>query len=190
MDPKELFARSVGQASGCVQHLDEDQLDNPTPCTEWNVRALLNHMVYELRWVPDMLSGKRVDEIGDRYEGDLLKTDVHSAWQHAADAALVAVKHVDPDTIVHLSYGDARARDYIAEVGGDIFVHTWDLDQGMNCTLVMDPILAQSVYENTLPRKDSLAASGLFAPPVDVPGTASIQTKLLALFGRRAPEVS
>lgn len=189
MDPKELFARSVGQATGCVKHLGNSCLGNATPCTEWNVQQLLNHMVYELRWVPDLLAGKTVTDIGNRYDGDLLGSDPKSAWQHAADAALVAVKHVDPDMVVHLSYGDVPARDYIDEVGGDILVHTWDLDQGMNCSLILNPEMAQYIYDKTLPKKDSMAKSRLFAPAVDVPEDATIQAKLLALFGRRAPEL-
>ncbi|HSX27708.1 MAG TPA: TIGR03086 family metal-binding protein [Patescibacteria group bacterium] len=190
MDPKELFARAVGQTTTTMRHLDKRQLGNPTPCDEWDVRALLNHMVYELRWVPDMLAGRTVSEVGKRYDGDLLGSDVFSAWQHAADAALVAVKHVDPKTVVHLSYGDMPAKDYIAEVGGDILVHTWDLDQGLSCTLCIEPDLAQAVYEITLPKQPKLVQSGLFAPRIPVPNDSSIQIKLLALFGRREPKIS
>jgi uncharacterized protein (TIGR03086 family) len=173
-----------------MKHLDESQLGNPTPCTDWNVRALLNHMVYELRWMPEILSGKKVEEVGSRYDGDLLSTDPHSAWQHAADAALVAVKHVDPEQIVHLSYADVPAKDYIAEVGGDILVHTWDLDQGLNCSLIIDPELARIVYDNCLPKKETMSRTGLFAPAIDAPENSTIQTKLLALFGRKAPEIT
>ena len=190
MNPKELFTRSIGQATGCINHLSNDYMSNPTPCTEWDVKALLNHMVYELRWVPDLLAGKTIDEVGNRYDGDLLTSNPHSAWQHAADAALMAVKHVDPNKMVHLSYGDVPASEYIAEVGADILIHTWDLDQGMNCSLVMAEDLAKYVFDNTLPRKDSLASSGLFAPAINVPNDATIQVKLLALFGRRVPNES
>jgi len=187
MDPKELFARSLGQATGCINHLYDEHMSNPTPCKEWDVRALMNHMVYELRWMPDLLAGKTVKEVGKRYDGNLLTSNPKMGWQHAADAALMAVKHVDPDKIVHLSYGDRSAKDYILEVGGDILIHTWDLDQGMNCSLVMDPELAQFVYDITLPNKANLAASGLYAPSFEVPNDATIQVKLLALYGRRVP---
>lgn len=189
MNPKELFVRSVEQATGCVKQLATNHLGNPTPCTDWDVRQLLNHMVYELRWVPDLLAGKTVAEVGNRYDGDLLGTDPKSAWQHAADAAIVAVKHVNAEAAVHLSYGDVPAKDYVDEVGSDILIHTWDLDQGMSCSLMMEPDLAQYVYDRTLPKKADMAKSSLFAPAVDVPEGATIQTKLLALFGRRAPEI-
>src|SRR3989344_2656950 len=116
MDPKELFARSLGQATGCINHLYDEHMSNPTPCKEWDVRALMNHMVYELRWMPDLLAGKTVKEVGKRYDGNLLTSNPKMGWQHAADAALMAVKHVDPDKIVHLSYGDRSAKDYILEV--------------------------------------------------------------------------
>ena len=42
------------------------------------------------------------------------------------------------------------------------------------------------VYERTLPMAEHLHETGLFAPPVPVPEDATLQTKLLAIFGRRA----
>lgn len=169
-----------------MQYVTTDKLSNPTPCTEWDLKALLNHMVYELLWIPDILEGKTVKEVGDKYDGDVLGDDLAGAWRRAAELAETAVKLADEAKIVHLSYADKPAGDYIIEVGGDIFIHSWDADQAMQCTLLLDPEVAQTIYDSLLPRKEELHKSGLFAPPKEVADDATIQVKLLALTGRKA----
>jgi uncharacterized protein (TIGR03086 family) len=184
MDPKVLFAKAVEQASPCIRRLEADQLSDPTPCSEWDLRALLNHMVYELRWVPDILRGKTVQEVGAAYDGDLLGTNPVSAWQHAADGALVAIKRADPDMTVHLSYGDVAAKEYIAEIGRDMLIHGWDVGQAMHCTIMFDKDMAEAIYNEMLPRREEFVNSRAFGEPIEVNEDADIQTKLLALYGR------
>lgn len=186
MDPKTLFQGAVKQASGCLQHIQDDYLKRPTPCTEWNLRKLLNHMIYEIAWVPDLVAGKTIAEVGSKYDGDMVGQAALASWEAAAAKALAAVENADLAQIAHLSYGDVPLPDYIREVGGDIFVHTWDVDQAMNSTLLLDPAICEEIYNQALPKKEEMARSGLYGVPFDVPENADIQTKLLALFGRRA----
>jgi len=184
MDPKELFAKALDEAGGCVMRVEASQMDNPTPCSEWNLRELLNHTIYELLWLPDLLQGKTIAEVGDKYEGDVLGDDVQAAWKRAADAALAAVKDADLKAVVHLSYGDKPAEHYIREMATEMLLHGWDIGQGMDCSLMFDPQAAQAVYDNLLPNKDTLAGTGLFAPALSVPDDSTVQVKLLALVGR------
>lgn len=184
MEPKDLFERALDHASGCIRLVDPEHLGNATPCTEWNLKQLINHIVYELSWVPDMLEGKTIAEVGDKYDGDLLGEDYQRAWDNVAEKALSAVKLVDPAKIVHLSAGDKPAGDYIAEVGADMLVHGWDVDQSVWCSMIMDKTLAQAVYDNSLPKKEQFAKSKDYAGPIEVAKDADVQTKLLGLMGR------
>ncbi len=186
MDPKDLFTQALDQASGCIHHVHDDQLGNATPCTEWDLKALVNHMVYELLWVPDMLAGKTVNEVGSKYDGDVLGEDLQKAWQAAASNARKAVRSSGLDQIVHLSQGDVPARQYINEIGNDMCIHGWDVAQSTQCNLIINEELAGSLYDFMLPRKEKLSVNGDFAPAIDVSSDASIQTKLLALLGRKA----
>ena len=68
----------------------------------------------------------------------------------------------------------------------DALIHSWDLARGIGADETLDPELAELVYERTLPIAEHLQETGLFKPPVPVPDDAPLQTKLLALFGRRA----
>src|SRR4051794_28967150 len=44
-DQIELVARATELTANVVAGVKPDQLDSPTPCTEWTVRDLINHMV-------------------------------------------------------------------------------------------------------------------------------------------------
>jgi uncharacterized protein (TIGR03086 family) len=185
MHAKDVFAKAVQQATSCVRHVNESHLQNPTPCSEWDLGALLNHMVYELLWVPEIIRGKTVQDVGDLYEGDVLRSNPQATWQHVADAALAAVHNSKESQIAHVSYGDVPLMLYILEVGGDQLIHAWDLGQAMKATVLFDNELAQVVYEDVCTRQPQLEASGSFAPALKVAADASIQDKLLALTGRR-----
>ena len=58
--------RGAGQeVTRRVAQIMDDQWELPTPCTEWDVRALLNHIVYGNRWVVPIMAGKTIEEVGD-----------------------------------------------------------------------------------------------------------------------------
>lgn len=185
MDAKTLFERCIDQADHCLKNVQKDQLDNSTPCSEWNLKTLVNHIVNEVLWVTDLLAGKTISEVGSKYDGDLVGTTPYQAWQKAAEAARKAVEIADLEQVVHLSYGDVSAEHYISEIASDMLIHTWDVDQSIKCSLRIDDDVAQAIYDLTLPKKDEMAGSGLFGEPLNVPADAAIRTKLLALFGRR-----
>ena len=90
------------------------------------------------------------------------------------------------DRTVHLSYGETPAEAYVTQLAGDFVIHSWDLARGIGADERLDTEMLQWVYEQAEPQADLLAQSGLFDPPVDVPADADLQTKTLALFGRRA----
>lgn len=186
MDAKQLFSAAAKQASHCINNVHSDQLTNPTPCTDWDLKTLLNHIVYELAWLPDMLEGKTVADVGTRHDGDLLGSDPAAAWKSAVQKAQEAVERADLDATVHLSYGDASADHYIREMATDIAIHGWDVGQSIKCNVILDDTVAKAIYDFMLPRRDELAGSGAFAAEIPVAATENVQTRLLGLLGRKA----
>ena len=184
MTAKELYLYALDQASTVVGQVSPDQLNLPTPCTEWDVRALMNHIFYELAWAADIVSGKTIAEVGDVYEGDLLGDDFLLSWRKFELATRQSVQNASERTKAHLSYGDKPLNDYLLEAGNDILVHAWDLGQAIGVTVQFDPAVTQTLYETAVKTKAEIAKSGLFAPPVQVPESSSLQVKLLALLGR------
>jgi len=185
-DVRDLFRRAHGHFGELVHAVGDDQWGAQTPCSDWDVRALVNHLVYEARWAVPLLEGQTIEQVGDRLEGDLLGDDPKSSYDAALRDASAAVTTTDLGSTVHLSYGDVPAQDYLTQLTGDFVVHAWDLARGIGADDRLDPEMVAFVHESAEPMADALAASGLFAPPVDVGDAADPQTKLLALFGRRA----
>lgn len=188
MNPKEMFARSAGTAAASIHLIQPEHLENETPCTDWNLKQLLNHMVGELLWMPELLRGKTIAEVGTRFDGNVVGIDPVKAWRHAVDAALVAVKQTKLTKVVHLSYGDVPAKHYISEMATEMLIHGWDVDQSLWCTLIFDEDLASSLYEHVQKHIKGYRDAGMVAAEVNVPAEASVQVKLLGLMGRRAKE--
>jgi uncharacterized protein (TIGR03086 family) len=182
-----VFLRGLAGFGARVHAVPPDQWDRPTPCSEWDVRALVNHLVVEQLWVPPLLAGKSVAAVGDRFDGDQLGTDPVAAWDAAA--ATSGSSFAEPgvlDRTVHLSYGDRPARDYCREMALDLAVHGWDLARAIGGDERIDPALVELAYEHVAPMANLLTGTGVFGPPVPVPDDADLQTRLLGITGRRA----
>ncbi len=169
-----------------VRRMREDQWDNRTPCTEWSVRDLLNHLVSEQLWAPWLLDGATLEQVGDRFDGDQLGSDPIEAWAEAsasARAAWDAPKAVKGQ--VHVTGGKIRTEDYGWQMTLDLTVHAWDLARGLGLDDELDPELVETVHSVFSPHVQSMQGLGIFDPPQPVTPDAGRQTRLLALLGRR-----
>ncbi|MBV6702633.1 TIGR03086 family metal-binding protein [Kitasatospora aureofaciens] len=168
-----------------VRLIAPDQWDTPTPCTDWSVRDLVNHLTGEQLWVPELLMGATIAEVGSRFDGDVLGPDPVAAWTAAADAAkhAFAVPRATELT-VHLSFADVSGQYYLDQLTADLVIHTWDLAEGIRQRTRLPADLVDFALGEYAGYGD-LSGSGLFDAPLPVPDGASPQTRLLALTGRR-----
>jgi uncharacterized protein (TIGR03086 family) len=189
MDADEFFTECLARATSVVKQVRAEQFSGPTPDIEWTVHDLAGHMLYELSWVPDVIAGRTMQEVGDIYDGDLIgssDTGLVVQWENAATKAEEAVAHADLEATAHLSYGDVTVAEYLHEAGADQLIHAWDLGQAIGVSVAFDEEIAQAIYDRIKNEADIMHQSGLFAPPKEVPADADLQTKLLALYGRSA----
>jgi uncharacterized protein (TIGR03086 family) len=184
MDIKIIFDRCVGVATRMITAVREPMYGDVTPCTEWDVRDLVGHMLYELAWVPDIIGGRAIAEVGSKYDGDLIGKRLQDSWSRRLAPAKEAVRGCRLDAIVHLSYGDFEAGKYLMEQANDQLIHAWDLGKAIGQDIDFDEDVARALYEQALPQAGELAKTGLFAPVKPVAETAPIPTKLLAIYGR------
>ena len=75
VDLPKVHEQALEHTGGYVAGVQEGQWDDPTPDAEWNVRQLLNHVVSGNFWVTPLVEGKSIEEVGDRYDGDVLGDD-------------------------------------------------------------------------------------------------------------------
>lgn len=187
-DVRALHRRAVEGFGARVAAIRDDQWGAPTPCTDWDVRALVNHLVYENVWTPELFAGRTVAEVGDRFEGDLLGENPGRAWDDAARVAVDAIADDGAlDRIVHLSFGDFPGRDYALQLFADHLIHTWDLARGIGGDERLDPELVEACDAWFAPAlEQAYRSAGETGPAAEVPDDADRQTRLLARFGRRA----
>ncbi len=172
-----------------IHRVGADQWDAPTPCTDWTVRDLVNHLVNEQLWVPHLLGGATLAEVGDRFDGDLLGDDPIGAWEPAAAQARAAwTAPGATGTRVHVSFGQIDASEYGWQMTMDLAVHGWDLAAAIGVPQPIGDELAEALIAEFEPQVEGMQGYGIFAPPVSVSADAPAPKRLLALLGRDQDE--
>ncbi len=185
MDVKELHRRTVEGWVERVRAVPDDAWYDPTPCPDWDVRALVNHVTSENRWTVPLLRGATIAEVGDALDGDLLGDDPARASLDAAAAAAADVEQLTtPDLVVHLSFGDTPATEYVHQLAADHLIHGWDLATATRGATDLDPELVEEVARWFADREELYRDAGAIGPRVALPGNP--QGDLLAKFGRTA----
>ena len=156
--------------------------DAPTPDDEWTVRDLVAHVIEEQQWVPYLLAGETIEKAKKQIEP--LRDDLRGEWELYSFAATTAWSESSPEQRVHLSYDEVTMADYLREQVSDVAIHTWDLARAVGADEELDSELVEAVWSVFEPQKETLAASGLYAPPVPLPEDAPLQARLLAVTGR------
>jgi len=163
-----------------------ERWDAATPCTDWAVRDLVNHLTAEQLWVPELLAGRTIAEVGDKFAGDVLAGDPVAAWRTAISAAVAAF--ADESTrgrTVNLSSGPRAVHEYLDEMVTDLAIHGWDLAVALHVDETIDPVTVDRLLIEWTGRAAELPHP-LFGDPLPSEPADDPQTQLLAIFGRRA----
>jgi hypothetical protein len=152
------------------------------------LREVVNYHAYDDVWVPDTLSGKTIEEVGTLYDGDLLGEEPMVNWQRIVDAAILAVESADMDKIVHLTYGDFPAHEYLRHIISFRGLRAVDIARVIGVDDQLPEDLAQSMYDLFAPDAEQWRAMGVFKAVVEVPADAPIQARLLGMTGRQPSE--
>ena len=122
MTEQEVFILADQALNAVVDQIRDDQWDLVVPddmtrTPGITLRQTINYHAYDDAWVPHVLAGETMEEVGDRYDGDLLGDHPKLNFASIAETAVLAVRDFDdPDRIVHLSYGDWPAREYLKHI--------------------------------------------------------------------------
>jgi hypothetical protein len=156
--------------------------DQPTP-----VRQLLAHVAYDEAWIPDMLAGRTMDEVGrDKYDGDLLGDDPIGSMTRIAERARVAAREVtDRETTVHCGYGDVPMWNYFWQLNVARSLTSHDLAVHVGRPSPLSEELSKAMWEGTAPSADMWRSFGVYRAQVPVPDDVPWRDRFLALTGRR-----
>jgi uncharacterized protein (TIGR03086 family) len=177
--PVELYRAATERASTVVRAIAPDQLDRPTPCTEWTVQDLLDHLTGGTEYLRAAVDGRPPVPLGDAGPAD---------FEAGVRAVLAGLERPGVlDRTCPSPLGPAwSVRQAVAGTFMDVLVHTWDLARACGRPEALDPVLVRACVEMFLPdMPEHGRAAGLVGPVVDVGPQASPQDRLLGAMGRR-----
>lgn len=184
MEAIELYHRSADGWRTRLEAVPASMWNAPTPCDDWTVRDLVNHVSYEQRWIPPLLAGATVEEVGDRFEGDLLGSHPKVVALDVVQKAQAAVPStITPGTVVHSASGDVPTDEYLRQHAADYLVHSWDLAAGAGLDRGLDPELVAAVATWFVPYEEQYRKMGLTAVRPSKEAETP-QGQLLGAFGR------
>jgi uncharacterized protein (TIGR03086 family) len=184
-DIAKLHRRALESTGRVVARITPEQMDLPTPDGEWDVRALLNHVVAGNLWAAELGAGRTIEDVGDKLDGDRVGRDPAGAYNaSAAVAAEVFERPGALDAPCAVSYGPVPGHVYAGHRFLDVLVHGWDLASATGQDARLEPELVDDCLEVVEPQLEMLQASGAFGPPVPVPAGADAQARLLGMLGR------
>jgi uncharacterized protein (TIGR03086 family) len=187
LDLPSLHERALASTRNFVAGVKPDELSLPTPCEDYDVRALLTHIVSGNLWVAPLVAGRTIDEVGDRFDGDVLGDNPLAAYESSAESSAEAFNGPGAmEAMVAVSYGPVPGEVYAGHRFLDVLVHGWDLAQATGQDTTLDPELVDACRQVVEPQAGILAGSGMFGTQQPVPADADGQTQLLAILGRTA----
>ena len=168
-----------------LSEVEASQWGRATPCADWDVRELVNHVVGELLWMPPLLESKTIADVGDQFDGDILgESPLDTARKAGAEALAFASAPDAQNRTVHLSFGEVPGGEYIGQVTSDVIVHTWDLSKALGADDAIAPGLFEFVDSFLGPQIEAWRAGGAFGPAFEVGSDASPQDRFIADTGR------
>jgi uncharacterized protein (TIGR03086 family) len=146
---------------------------------------LVNHHARDDAWVPEVLAGKTIEEVGDQFDGDLLGADRARGFARWVAIAVDSVRGFgDFDRTVHLSYGDFPAGEYLLHITVFRGLGTYDIAKFVGLDPAVPDDTVAGLYEVIAPEAEALRAMGVFGPEITVAKDAPAQDRLLGLAGR------
>jgi len=187
MSTGDLYVRAMQRTRAYIDAVRPEQWTAPTPCTEWNVRQIANHLIGENLWAVELLQGRTIVEVGNRLDGDLAGGDPAAAFADSVRSASRACAAPGAmEATCHLSFGDYSGSDYAAQLFMDTLIHGWDIATATG----QDTRLDAELVEACLPIAEQLTtqfrSAGVFGDNLPVDADADPQIRLLALVGRNA----
>jgi uncharacterized protein (TIGR03086 family) len=176
----ELLERSLGYTRVQLSSVRPDQLTLPTPCTGWDLRALLGHMDDSLEAFLSAARGRvevaPVRAAETRVDALCAKAcALHGAWS-AAQPATVAVGDLSLDAPV-----------LVATAALEITLHGWDVAQSTGRRTPIPADVAAALLGVSYAVIGEADRATRFAAPRPVPADAAADARLLAWVGRVGP---
>ncbi|HZL04461.1 MAG TPA: hypothetical protein VFE45_03410 [Coriobacteriia bacterium] len=192
MNEKDVFILADEALKNVVGQIRDDQWDTRVPDDMAprqpgvTLRRIINYHAYDDAWVPDVLAGRTIAEVGTKWDGDLLGDHPKLNFAGIVETAVMSVRDFDDlDRTVHLSYGEYPAREYLKHITYFRGLRVYDIAKFIDADTTMPDDLVQGLWDEIAPAAEQWRQMGVFGPAVEVAESAPLQDRLLGLTGRR-----
>lgn len=182
-DPRHAYAVVTEAVGPLIAAVEPDQLDAATPCPEFTVKDLLEHIV---------LVQRRVAAIGrGEHWSSVTETAVDAGWHddYVSASREVVRAWADPaklDAVHEVPWGKLPGVPMIQCYVGEIAVHGWDLARATGQLIALDDAVVQGALDVAtvgMPA-DARTPEMLFGPVVEPGAEAPVLERLAGWFGR------
>lgn len=180
---------AVTRLAALVAAIPDDRLGAPTPCSEYTVGDLLDH-VGGMAFAFTAAAGKVPGEaaaMGPSGDASRLEVD----WRTRIPKGLAALVDAWRDPAAWTGMTRAGGVDLPGEVAGtialdELVIHGWDLARATDQPYESDTASLHAVYSflSQFATPERRAGGGLFGPPISVPDDAPLLDRLLGFTGR------
>ena len=168
---------------------DDVSWDRATPCEDWNVGQLVDHVIGGNRFTAEILGGATAaDALAATKASFAEMTDRPAAVRASLSAQAHAFSTSGAlDRICHHVAGDMPGKMVLGFRLTDLTVHGWDLARVIGADDTIPHPLVEAVWNNVRRTTDQMAGSGLFGdgPSATLPEDADLQARLIDATGRR-----
>ncbi len=124
-DPRPILDRAIATGGGVIADVRPEQLTDPTPCTDMNVRTLLTHLISVLDRIAALGNGEDPFAITETTVPDDRWAD---AWKESGKRAANAwTDDAVLERPMALPWIQGSGADVLATYFSELTVHTWDL---------------------------------------------------------------
>lgn len=179
MDPVMMFSTATAHGCELMAGVSANQLTSSTPCTDWSVQDLIDHMTGSTEYLAAALEGREPVPVTGASASD------YSTGRDAVLARLADPGALERTCRSPLGF-DWTVEQATAGTFMDNLIHTWDLAVATGQDTALDADLVEACIAMFLPDMPERGrASGLVGPAVTVDADASAQERLLAAMGRQ-----
>lgn len=181
-----FIARAAAPLIEIIRNIKPNELDAQTPCTEYDVRKLINHLLF---WGPSLEGAARKETVPPPAEAES-ELDLTDGWAAKLETQIERMV---------TAWSAPAAWDGVTRMGGpmelpasliggmvvtELAVHGWDLARATGQRPTWDDELVEYVHQELVKTAAQGREMGVYGPEVAVSPSASTLDRAICLTGR------
>ena len=190
-NPVTLLEQTTARTKMVMAGVRQSQIDAPTPCAEWNVHGLVNHLIGGLEFTAACIAGIPTTIRPSEAESSQINERAVGNLAQAYDAALshlleLAAAPGALERTAMTPFGEMPVNRIFVGTVMDQLIHCWDLAKATGQDTTLDADLVDFAFPMLQSGFADLGRqAGFIGPEQAIADDASQLDKLIAYMGRK-----